>query len=301
VEALWFRAEHREVMVTPDHDFGADVVARMVFAISLSVNAASYVYSYEGSNYDFAGGPLFNNSMSVNGYFELEAPLEPGLNMFDVRPFPFSFSNGLQTLTDTTTTTTSEIKVSTTQAGEIYDWSINLRESLPDELTLGDRYYRISSTPNSDDTFYADYGGKTGSGLNVFLIVAQAYSFIQTGKWTLMVIPAIDIKPNNRSDDVIDLKNEKQLKVIIFGDETFDALQIIPETVKFGVTGTEASPIRSKGHDYDRDGDSDLILTFRSIETGIGCGDTEAVLIGQTYADPTVTIKGTDSLSVTCK
>jgi hypothetical protein len=61
VEALWFRAEHREVMVTPDHDFGADVVARMVFAISLSVNAASYVYSYEGSNYDFAGGPLFNH------------------------------------------------------------------------------------------------------------------------------------------------------------------------------------------------------------------------------------------------
>lgn len=272
-----------------------------LFAISLSVNAASYVYSYEGSNYDFAGGPLFNSSMSVSGHFELEVPLEPGLNMFNVSPFPFSFSNGLQTLIDATTTSTSEIKVSTTQAGEIYDWSINLGESLPDDLTLGHRHHRITSTPNSDDTFYAEYAGESSSGQSLFLIIEQAYSFIQAGRWTLMVVPEIDIKPNNRTDDVIDLNNEKRLKVIIFGDETFDALQVNPETVRFGATGNEASPIRSKGHDYDRDGDSDLILTFNSIETGISCGDTEAVLIGQTYADPVVTVKGTDSLSVSCK
>ena len=67
-----------------------------------------------------------------------------------------------------------------------------------------------------------------------------------------------------------------------------------PATLKFGPTGVEASPVRSKGQDYNRDGFSDLILTFILKETGIDCSIDSATLTGQTRTDPVTNITGTD-------
>ena len=116
-------------------------------------------------------------------------------------------------------------------------------------------------------------------------------------QWTItqIAIPAvIDIKPRKKPENVISLKNDLNLKVAIVGEETFDALQVDPTTVKFGSNG--ASPVRFKGQDYNRDGFPDLILTFKLIETGISCGDTEATLTGETYAEEV--IEGSDFFTV---
>jgi hypothetical protein len=110
------------------------------------------------------------------------------------------------------------------------------------------------------------------------------------------VIVSTDIKPSKRPENVINLKKGKNLKVAIVGTADFDALQVDPSTVKFGPS--EASPIRYKGKDYNKDGFSDLILTFMRDETGIACGDTEATLTGQTFPDPVINIAGSDTFTV---
>lgn len=106
----------------------------------------------------------------------------------------------------------------------------------------------------------------------------------------------IDIKPSKKTENVISLKKGKNIKVAIVGDETFDALQVNPATIKFGAN--KASPVRFKSRDYNHDGFSDLILTFKLNETGIACGDVSATLTGQTFPDPVITFAGSDSFTV---
>ncbi len=105
----------------------------------------------------------------------------------------------------------------------------------------------------------------------------------------------IDIKPSKKPvDNVINFKKNRNLKVAILGDAVFDALQVDPETVAFGPS--EASPVRFKGKDYNKDGFYDLILTFKLNQTGIACGDTEATLTGETYSGEA--IEGSDNFTV---
>lgn len=70
--------------------------------------------------------------------------------------------------------------------------------------------------------------------------------------------------------------------------------EVDPATVKFGPN--QISPVRFKGRDYNRDGFSDLILTFKLNETGFACGDTEATLTGETYGGDA--IQGSDDFTV---
>jgi hypothetical protein len=66
----------------------------------------------------------------------------------------------------------------------------------------------------------------------------------------------------------------------------FDALQVDPKTVVVGPELASVGPgnrfARSK--DVDGDGDTDLLLIFRSRDTGIACGDEYVRLLGETYA-----------------
>jgi len=71
-------------------------------------------------------------------------------------------------------------------------------------------------------------------------------------------------------------------------------------TVLFGKTGTEASPVHLAFEDVDGDGDTDMILYFNILETGIQCSDTQAILTGKTLEGEE--IKGADSIkTVGCK
>jgi hypothetical protein len=279
------------------------VCAFLVFVHS-SVNAEPYVYAYTGNNFDtFLNTLIFDSSMSISGHFEIASPLDPNLNMASINPVSYSFTNGVVTLTETTSTISSSgLLVSTDATGAIIDWSFLMYEGDPDALVIGDKMHTISSDSNSDVARYSELLGiSVDSGVRFFGIIAEARTTILPGTWEIFNIRPIDITSNNNSDHAIKLMQEKYIKVAILGDETFDALQVDFGTVKFGSTGVEASPIRSKVDDYNDDGFSDVMLTFNVADTGISCEDTEAVLTGNTYTEPTVTIKGTDNLPTVCQ
>ena len=115
----------------------------------------------------------------------------------------------------------------------------------------------------------------------------------------------IDIKPFGKPNEPnkIKLRGKRFIKVAILstniadGDSVdFDALQVDPTSVAFGpnCAPVRNRPSRVKVRDKDRDGDPDLYLRIKTRLTGISCGDTEAILTGETYAgDPFI---GSDSI-----
>jgi len=109
----------------------------------------------------------------------------------------------------------------------------------------------------------------------------------------------IDIKPGDFPNS-INLKSKGVIPVAILTTATFDATTVDPTTVLFGATGTEAGPAHSALEDVDGDGDTDLILHFKTQATGLQCGNTSASLTGKTLSGQA--IHGSDSVqAVGCK
>jgi len=99
----------------------------------------------------------------------------------------------------------------------------------------------------------------------------------------------IDIKPWSCPNS-INLKSHGVIPVAILTTDVFDALTVDPDTVLFA----SAPPVRWAVEDVDDDGDMDIILHFKTQETNIMPGDTEATLTGQTFDG--APIIGTDSV-----
>jgi len=104
---------------------------------------------------------------------------------------------------------------------------------------------------------------------------------------------SIDIRPN-RFPNFLNPRGRGSVAVAIFTTPTFDATTIDPLRVRFGPSN--AAELHHSGHleDVDHDGDIDLVLHFRPIDTGIQCGDTSASLRGRTLIGDVV--KGSDSV-----
>ena len=102
---------------------------------------------------------------------------------------------------------------------------------------------------------------------------------------------SIDIKPG-RNKNRIDPRSESNVKVAILTSDSFDADTIDVSTIQFGPGN--AKPVRYRLDDIDGDTDWDLVLWFRTQDTGIACGDTESTLTARTLDGNTVT--GTDTL-----
>jgi probable HAF family extracellular repeat protein len=92
---------------------------------------------------------------------------------------------------------------------------------------------------------------------------------------------SIDIKPKSDANR-IDPDSDEDLHVAILSGDGFDATTVDPNTVRFGATGNEASPVHVARRDVDGNGQRDLVLRFEIQDTEIECGDTSATLTGQT-------------------
>jgi hypothetical protein len=109
----------------------------------------------------------------------------------------------------------------------------------------------------------------------------------------------LDIKPGSFQNS-INPKSKGKIPVAILTTDSFDATTVDPTTVLFGRAGTKAAPVHSALEDVDGDGDTDMILHFKTQETGIQCGDTSASLTGETLGGQA--IEGFDSIrTVGCK
>ena len=103
----------------------------------------------------------------------------------------------------------------------------------------------------------------------------------------------IDVKPGSDTNPV-NLKSKGVIPVAILGADDFDASEVDGSTVVFA----GASPDHGEGHleDVDQDGDLDWVGHFRTQDTSIGAGDTEAGLTGQTNDGQD--LEGSDVISI---
>ena len=109
----------------------------------------------------------------------------------------------------------------------------------------------------------------------------------------------IDIKPGSFPNS-INPRSKGVIPVAILTTATFDATTVDPLSVKFGPAGATESHGRGHIEDVDGDGDQDLVLHFRTQDTGIQCGYTSASLTGNTFDG--AEIQGSDLIrTVGCK
>lgn len=146
------------------------------------------------------------------------------------------------------------------------------------------------------------FDGSTGQFIDEF--VPQGGGGLAYATGLLFFTPSlqlisIDIKPGSFPNS-INPKSKGKIPVAILTTDSFDATTVDPTTVLFGRTGTEAAPVHSALEDVDGDWDTDMILHFKTQETGIQCGDTSASLTGETFVGQA--IEGSDSIrTVGCK
>jgi hypothetical protein len=110
---------------------------------------------------------------------------------------------------------------------------------------------------------------------------------------------SVDIKPGE-SPNTINPKNNGVIAVAILSTSDFDATTVDPLSVEFGPEG--AFEAHGKGHleDINKGGKKDLVLHFRTQDTGIACGDTSISLTGGTFNGDL--IQGADSIKTAgCK
>lgn len=102
----------------------------------------------------------------------------------------------------------------------------------------------------------------------------------------------IDIKPGSYPNS-INPRSNGVTPVAILSSATFNAANVSASTVRFGPN--LASPAHSALEDVNGDGQVDLVLHFRTQDTGIGCGDTSASVSGLLVDGRA--FSGTDSVS----
>jgi hypothetical protein len=113
----------------------------------------------------------------------------------------------------------------------------------------------------------------------------------------LIITVPVDIKPGS-STNPINLSSNATIPVAILSTSSFDATSVDPSSVCFGDAETPAErdcvALHTSTKDVNGDGHLDLLLHFKTRQTGIDHGDTEACLTGTTFTG--LSIQGCDSI-----
>ena len=109
----------------------------------------------------------------------------------------------------------------------------------------------------------------------------------------------VDIKPDSFPNS-ISPHARGVTPIAILGRDTFDVLEVDVTTLAFGPGGAPIAHLNGHLQDVDYDGIMDLMLHFRTQDTGIACGDESATLAGETLDGQP--FDGTDSIqTVGCR
>ena len=167
--------------------------------------------------------------------------------------------------------------------------------SLTEDPTTSSALAFSAVMPETAGTFRVNSPGSFGSiSDNVYLNYTWAFEVSQ--------VPAplsvtIDIKPGSDPNSV-NPRSKGVIPVAVLGSGEFYAPLVDFLTVEFGPG--KASPVHD-GHveDVNGDGFDDMVFHFKTQDTGIVCGDTDASLTGSTFANPdSVDIEGADSINI---
>jgi hypothetical protein len=110
-----------------------------------------------------------------------------------------------------------------------------------------------------------------------------------------LAIQAIDIKPGSDPNPINPFA-QGTIPVAILSSDSFDATAVDVTTLTFGPAG--AAPAHPPGghfQDVNDDGLTDLLSHYRTQETGIAMGDTEACVVGETLGG--IPIEGCDAIA----
>ena len=105
---------------------------------------------------------------------------------------------------------------------------------------------------------------------------------------------SIDIKPGS-ARNVVNLKSRGVIPVAILTTDTCDATRVVPQSMRFGPNAAMEAHGREHIEDVNRDGRPDLVLHFRTQETGIQCSDQTVLLTGETAAGEL--LQGSDTVT----
>jgi len=163
----------------------------------------------------------------------------------------------------------------------------------------------LAITPDGTFVYVTNLGSNKVSVIDTTTNAVVATVEVEFGPHDIAIGPlklitvAIDIKPGDANNS-INPKSNGEIPVAILAKDGLDVFQINPATIRFGKTGEENSLSHYAFEDVDKDGDLDLMLHFKTKESGIQCGDTKAYLKGTMMNG--LAIKGSDSVrTVGCK
>ncbi|MBC2715124.1 MAG: family 16 glycosylhydrolase [Desulfobacteraceae bacterium] len=107
-----------------------------------------------------------------------------------------------------------------------------------------------------------------------------------------VIAVTIDIKPGSETNS-INPRSRGVIPVALLSTDSFDAMSVDPETVKFGANDIHTSPAHYAVEDINDDGMDDYIFHFRTQQTGIDCDTESATLTGEAVGG---FIEGSDSV-----